>query len=95
MWWATWWAWWIAALVLAIVETLLPGYVFLGFAAGAGVTGLVLLLDGPPAAWLAASLPSLLLVFAVASLAAWLVMRRVFAYKGASVKTFDRDINDP
>ena len=35
-----------------------------------------------------------LLVFAVLSLAAWLILRRVFALPKGQVKTFDTDIND-
>lgn len=94
MWWATWWAWWAGALILGIVETVVPGYVFMGFAVGAAVTGTLLLVGGPLAGSLAGSLPALLLVFALASLVAWIVMRRIFSFRGGSVKTFDRDINE-
>ncbi|MBE1284757.1 MAG: hypothetical protein GJ676_15715 [Rhodobacteraceae bacterium] len=87
--WALWWIWGSAALVLGILEMLIPGYVFLGFAAGAvGVAGL-LLVPG-----LKITLPVLLLIFAVMSLIAWLVFRRIFKMQTGSVKTFDHDIND-
>ncbi len=89
-----WWVWLAGAVVLAILETLLPGYVFLGFAAGAAVTGLLLLVGGPLALWLTGSVAALLLVFAVLSLLAWVLLRRLFRLKTGSVKTFDRDIND-
>ncbi|MCT4682356.1 MAG: hypothetical protein N4A39_01350 [Roseicyclus sp.] len=92
--WAAWWIWGVAAVLLAIAEVLVPGFVLLGFAVGAGVVALLLLVGGPLAVWLGGSLPVLLLVFAVVSLVAWLGLRRwVGVYRG-QVKTFDRDIND-
>ncbi len=87
--WTLWWVWAAAALVLAIVEVLVPGFVFLGFAVGAAAVALILLVSG-----MAPGLPLLLLVFAALSLAAWLVFRRVFALPKGQVKTFDHDIND-
>jgi inner membrane protein len=92
--WAVWWAWGAAAVVLAVGEVLLPSFVLLGFAIGAAVVALVLLVGGPLAVWLAASLPMLLLIFAVVSLLSWLALRRwVGVYRG-QVKNFDHDIND-
>ena len=92
--WAAWWVWGAAALVLAVGEVLLPAFVLLGFAIGAGVVALILLVGGPVAVWLSGSLPMLLLVFAVISLVSWLALRRwVGVYRG-QVKTFDHDIND-
>jgi membrane protein implicated in regulation of membrane protease activity len=92
--WAAWWVWGVAAVVLAIGEVLIPGFVLLGFALGAAVVGLILLVGGPLAVWLGGSLPILLLVFAVVSLVSWLALRRwVGVYRG-QVKTFDHDIND-
>ncbi|TMV08841.1 hypothetical protein FGK63_06900 [Ruegeria sediminis] len=87
--WMIWWVWLAGALVLAILEVLLPGFVFLGFAIGAAITGLWLLIPVFPV-----SLPVLLLIFAALSLIAWLVLRRVFALKHGQVKTFDHDINE-
>ncbi|MFW8592691.1 NfeD family protein [Cribrihabitans neustonicus] len=86
--WALWWVWCAAALLLAILEVLVPGFIFLGFAIGAAGTGLLLVFT---AGW---SLPALLLIFAALSLAAWLVLRRLFKGPKGQVKTFDRDIND-
>jgi membrane protein implicated in regulation of membrane protease activity len=92
--WAAWWIWGAAAVVLAVGEVLLPSFVLLGFAIGAGVVALILLVGGPLAVWLGGSVPFLLLVFAVVSLIAWLALRRwVGVYRG-QVKTFDHDIND-
>lgn len=85
----TWWVWLAAALVLGILEMLIPGFIFLGFAIGAAVVGLALL--GPLGLL---SLPAILLVFAVVSLIAWLGLRKYFALPKGQVKTFDHDIND-
>lgn len=85
------WVWASAAVVLAGLEMVLPGFLLLGFAVGAGgVAGLLAL----GASWMTGSVAVTLLVFAVISLVAWIAMRRIFAFKGASVKTFDHDIND-
>lgn len=85
----TWWVWLAAALVLAILEVLAPGFVFLGFAVGAAIVGLMLM---GPAAYL--SVPVLLLIFAALSLVTWLLLKRWFALPKGQVKTFDHDIND-
>jgi len=87
--WLTWWIWLAGALVLGILEVTLPGFIFLGFAIGAAITGLLLLIPGmtPP-------LAVLMLIFAVLSLAAWLILRRKFAHPHGQVKTFEHDIND-
>lgn len=87
--WLTWWIWLAAALALGILEVVLPGFIFLGFAIGAAITGLILVVPG-----VVPSLPILLLVFAVLSLAAWLILRRMFALPHGQVKTFEHDIND-
>lgn len=89
-----WWIWLSAAVVLGILEVVIPGYVFLGFAVGAAATGLILLVGGPLAGSLAASIPLLVLFFAILSLIAWIVMRRVLGVRSGQVKTFDRDINE-
>jgi len=88
--WSIWWVWMATALVLAILEVLVPGFVFLGFALGSLAVGLLLLLG----IGTTLSLPILLLIFAALSLLAWLVMRRVFALPTGQVKIIDKDIND-
>lgn len=85
--WGASWLWFAIALVLGILEMVLPGFILLGFAIGAGVVGLVLLTG------ISVGLPMLLLVFAAVSLAAWLGLRRMFRLKTGQVKTFDHDIN--
>ncbi len=87
--WLTWWIWLAAALTLAILEVVLPGFIFLGFAIGAAVTGILLLIPG-----LTPALPILLLIFAALSLTAWLILRRMFALPHGQVKRFDHDINE-
>jgi inner membrane protein len=87
--WSIWWVWLSGALVLGILEVLLPGFVFLGFAIGAVVMAVILLLPGPTF-----GLPVLVLIFAALSLVSWLVMRKMFALPKGQVKRFDRDIND-
>ena len=87
--WLEWWVWTSAALALATLEVIVPGYIFLGFAIGALVMGVLLLLGLS-----GLSLPLLLVIFAVLSLVAYLAMRKVFGLKTGQVKIWDRDIND-
>ncbi|CTQ33609.1 NfeD family protein [Jannaschia rubra] len=90
-----WWAWALAAVVFGILEVVAPTHILLGFAVGAGLVSLglafgllgALAATGSGAAWL-------LLVFAVLSLGAWLVLRRLFERPDETPRTFDRDIND-
>ena len=87
--WSLWWVWMAAALVLGILEVLLPGFVFLGFAIAAAAVALIVLNTG-----LSLGLPVLLLIWAALSLVAWLILRRLFALPRGQVKRFDHDIND-
>lgn len=87
--WSVWWIWLCVALVLGVLEIFAPGFIFLGFAVGALLVALILLGFGN-----LFSLPVLILFFAVLSLAAWLMLRSLFALRAGQVKTFDRDIND-
>ena len=87
--WATWWVWVVAGFALGVVEVLLPGFIFLGFAIGAVITGVLVGMG-----LLGANVPLLVLVFALASLAAWFGLRRMFGVQGGSVKLWDKDINE-
>ena len=87
--WAEWWVWMSAALILATLEVLIPGYIFLGFAMGAGLVGLLILL-GVSASGLALTL----VIFAVLSLLSYLAMRRFFRLRKGQVKVWETDIND-
>lgn len=84
-----WWIWLAAALGLAILEILAPGFIFLGFAAGAAVMALIVAFTLIPMSW-----PVMLVLWAALSLISWLVMRRVFALPQSNVKRFNHDIND-
>lgn len=87
--WTEWWVWMSGALVLATLEVLIPGYIFLGFALGAAMMGL-LILFGVSATGLALTL----VIFAVLSLISYLVMRKVFGLRTGQVKIWDTDVND-
>lgn len=83
-----WWVWLGAALALALLETLVPGFIFLGFAAGAAImAGLVALsLPMGPA--------GLFALFAGLSLLAWFVLRRIFRAPNDQTRYIDEDINN-
>lgn len=87
--WTTWWAWVVAGFAIGILEVLAPGYIFLGFAIGAVLTGILIGLDV-----LGGSVPVLLAAFAVLSLVAWIGLRRTMGVRQGQVKVWDRDIND-
>jgi membrane protein implicated in regulation of membrane protease activity len=87
---ATWWAWAILALALAFLEIIVPAFVVLGMTIGAACVALVMLLGGTGVI----GAPVSLLLFALTSLVATLILRRVFALPKGQVKTFDSDIND-
>lgn len=89
--WAIWWLWIVGAFALAFLELLAPAQIFLGFAVGAAATGLALLIGVPG---LAGSLPATLLVFALLSLAAWIVLRKVLGIRPGQIKIWDRDVNE-
>jgi inner membrane protein len=86
---ATWWAWVVLGFALGVLEILAPGYIFLGFAIGAVLTGILVGTGLAPG-----GLAALILIFAVASVVAWLVLRRTVGVREGQVKIWDRDIND-
>lgn len=94
MMWSLWWVWMVGALALAFLEVLVSGWIFLGFAIGAGVTGLLFAVGGPVEALLAGSLPLTLVVFSVLSLIAWVILRRAVGIREGQVKVWDKDINE-
>ena len=89
--WTLWWVWIVAALVLSIIEVFVPAFVFLGMAVGAVVVGVGLAFG--LLGWIA-TLPALLLIFAVASVIAALVLRSAIGVRRGQVKIWDRDINE-
>ncbi|MEO5620541.1 MAG: hypothetical protein ABIQ85_06440 [Cypionkella sp.] len=83
-----WWAWIVLGAGLAVLEVLVPGFIFLGFAIAAVFMAAVMALG------LLTSLGFAILVYALLALAAWLVLRRVFGTSEKDVKVWRDDIND-
>lgn len=86
--WEIWWVWIAAALVLAIFEMFTAGFVFVGFALGAAVVGVLLALG------VSIALAWALVVFAIVSVAAWVILRAAFGVRRGQRQTFHRDINE-
>ena len=87
--WTLWWVWIVAGFSLGVLEVLVPGFIFLGFAIGAVLTGGLVGLGV-----LGESLPALVLVFAVVSVLAWLALRATMGVRKGQVKMWHKDIND-
>lgn len=87
--WQEWWVWIVGGIVLAVLELLAPAFVLLGFSVGALITGGLIYFG-----IVGGSLPMLLLVFALTSLVAWIVMRKIFGLRRGQVKIWHKDIND-
>jgi membrane protein implicated in regulation of membrane protease activity len=87
--WTIWWVWVVAGVILGVAEIVVPGYVFLGFAIGAGLTGLLVLFGVAPG-----NVALLALVFAVLSLLCWIGLRQVVGVTKSQVKVWKDDIND-
>jgi len=88
-WWDQWWVWIVAGGLLALLELVIPTFILLGFALGALVVAGALWLG-----WLGGSLFVTLVVFAAASLVAWIALRQVLGVRRGQVKRWDTDIND-
>ena len=87
--WQEWWVWIVAGVALAVLEVIAPAYVFLGFAIGVILTGVLIALG-----LAGGSMPTLILIAAVLSLIAWLALRKIFGLRGRTPKVWERDIND-
>lgn len=87
--WAEWWVWMCVAVIFAILEVVIPVWVFLGFAIGAAAVGGLSLLN-----LIHLGLAGSILAFAVLSLAGFLLLRTIFGLKHGQVKIWDRDINE-
>ena len=85
--WHLWWVWLAAAIALTILETLVPGFIFLGFAIGAAVMAVIVLT--PVKLGFAASLA----IYALLSLVCWLVLRRLFRTPDDQTRIIREDIN--
>lgn len=91
---ALWWAWVAAGVAIAILEVIMPGYIFVGIALGLVGTGVILWSGVWPAAWMDASFANALLVAALIALVAWLVLRKTVGVRKGQSKIITRDIND-
>lgn len=91
---AVWWVWVAAGLALAILEVLVPGYIFVGFALGAVATGAMIGLGLPGSGWMMAQPLNTLLVFALLSVACWLALRRLLGVRRGQSRRIDHDINE-
>ena len=87
--WQAWWVWMAAGVILGILEVLAPAFVLLGFAIGAVLVGLLMLIGV-----LGHSLPVTLLVFSIASLISWIALRQLVGVRRGQTKIWDRDINE-
>lgn len=88
----TWWVWIGIAFGLGILELLLPGFIFLGFAGGAAVLGLGMALM--PDSLGALSFNALMALFAGLSLICWLGLRFAFRRQSSGARIVTHDIND-
>lgn len=84
---ATWWAWIVFGAGLAVLEVLVPGFIFLGFAIAAVVMA-VLVGFG-----LTLSPAIAILAYAILALVAWLVLRAAFGTTEKDIKVWRDDIN--
>ena len=84
----TWWAWVAFGIVLMLLELMMPSYLLLGFGFGAIVTGITLALG------MTMSARYLMLLFSIASLISWVLLRQVFKLPKENVQTFDQGLND-
>ena len=85
--WTLWWVWACAALALGILEKLVPGFIFLGIAAGAAIVALVVAVAGD------IGLTPSLAVFAGASLISWIALRVAFKPTDDQTRVIHDDIN--
>jgi len=86
-WISLWWVWLCAALVLAILEVLVPSYIFLGIAVGAVIMAGVVAIFPP------LGVSTLMAIFAALSLISWLILRRVFRSPDDQTRIVHEDIN--
>lgn len=82
--------WITAGAALLILEVLMPAFLALGFGIGAWVVAVVLLIA--PAGMLSVS--ALMLVWAVASAASWIILRVVFKNRFSGSDGGEGDINE-
>ena len=87
--WQEWWVWIAAGLVLAMLEVLVSGYVLLGFAGGSIVTGGLIWIG-----FLGGRIGTTVLIMALASLACWWLLTRIFGSPRDGQTIIKHDINE-
>ena len=87
--WMNGWLWIIAALLLALVEVLLPVWIFLGIALATLIMGVLILIGlwGGSFAWA-------LVATAILSGVIWYGLRKAMGIQHGQVKIWHHDIND-
>jgi inner membrane protein len=88
-WMTLWWVWAVVAVAFAILEVLLPAFIFLGFTIG-GVAMAALVAMG----LLPANAGGLLLIFALLSLLGYIGLRLILGNPAEQVKVIRHDINE-
>lgn len=83
-----WWVWICIALFLGVIELLIPGFIFLGFAIGAVAMALAVVILP------VGNVPALLAAFAVLSLLGWIALRLMFRRQSSAARIVTHDIND-
>jgi inner membrane protein len=84
---STWWVWIVLGAGLAVLEVLVPGFIFLGFAVAAVIMAVIVGLGVKLGASVA------ILVFAILAVLAWLGLRAKFGTSEKDVKVWRDDIN--
>ena len=85
--WTLWWVWVCAALALGILEMLVPGFIFLGIAAGAAIMAVVVAIAGD------IGLTPALAIFSGVSLVSWIALRIAFKPTDDQSRVIHDDIN--
>lgn len=83
-----WWVWICVALALGMIELLVPGFIFLGFAIAALVMAVIVFVLP------ATNVAALLAVFAILSLVAWIALKLVFRRQSSGARIITHDINE-
>ncbi len=86
-------AWLAIAFAMGVVELVMPGYLFLGFATGAIAVAATLFLGLEGWFTGVAGLAYLVAFYAAISLVSWFVLRKVLK-AGPNLRKIDRDINE-
>ena len=83
-----WWVWLCIALGMAILELLVPSFIFLGFALGGLAMAAIV------ATVTISNVPALLALYAILSLIAWIGLKAAFRKQSSGARVVTEDIND-